>query len=190
MAAWVSNNRQRLLQLIGTLLAVVFLTFLLKEEGWIEILVAMQAIKITDLVWVAILFAISRIAIVSRWHVLLQSGGVDIRFKNSLGLTFTGLFASNFLPTTIGGDVVRLAGAMQMGFDRAVCLASIAADRYNPRCNIPVFGRIIATTLGIPKTHTFHIFHLAEKTRRPAGIIGLYLDPHALRLRIDLRFRG
>ncbi|MCK7481603.1 MAG: flippase-like domain-containing protein [Candidatus Moduliflexus flocculans] len=51
------------------------------------------------------------------------------RFKDSASLTFTGLFASNFLPTTIGGDVVRLAGAMQMGFDRAVCLASIAADR-------------------------------------------------------------
>jgi hypothetical protein len=40
-----------------------------------------------------------------------------------------GLFASNFLPTTIGGDVVRLTGVMQMGFDRAICLASIAADR-------------------------------------------------------------
>ena len=34
-----------------------------------------------------------------------------------------------FLPTTIGGDVVRLAGAMQMGYDRAVSLASLVADR-------------------------------------------------------------
>jgi len=144
MAAWVSNNRQRLLQLIGTLLAVVFLTFLLKEEGWTEILAAMQAIKITDLIWVAVLFAISRIAIVWRWHVLLQSGGVNIRFKDSLGLTFTGLFASNFLPTTIGGDVVRLAGAMQMGFDRAVCLASIAADRL-----IGMFGMAMTAPIGL-----------------------------------------
>jgi uncharacterized membrane protein YbhN (UPF0104 family) len=144
MAAWFSKNRQRALQLIGTLLAIVFLIFLLKEEGWDEILAAMQAIKLADLLWVAILFAISRIAVVWRWHILLQSGGVNIRFKDSLGLTFTGLFASNFLPTTIGGDVVRLAGAMQMGFDRAVCLASIAADRL-----IGMLGMAMTTPIGL-----------------------------------------
>jgi hypothetical protein len=54
---------------------------------------------------------------------------VKIPFSRSAELTMMGLFASHFLPTTIGGDVVRLAGVMQMGFDRAICLASIAADR-------------------------------------------------------------
>ncbi len=126
---WWSRNRQRLLQLVGTLLAVVLLALLVREDEWEEILAAMQKITILDLILVAILFAISRLAVAWRWHILLQSGGVHIPVKNSIALTFTGLFASNFLPTTIGGDVVRLAGAMQMGFDRAVCLASIAADR-------------------------------------------------------------
>jgi len=54
---------------------------------------------------------------------------VKIPFSRTTELTLMGLFASNFLPTTIGGDVVRLTGVMQMGFDRAICLASIAADR-------------------------------------------------------------
>jgi uncharacterized membrane protein YbhN (UPF0104 family) len=129
MSLWWSHNRQRLLQLVGTLLAVVLLVLLVREDEWEEILAAMQKITILDLILVAILFAISRLAVAWRWHILLQSGGVHILVKNSIALTFTGLFASNFLPTTIGGDVVRLAGAMQMGFDRAVCLASIAADR-------------------------------------------------------------
>ncbi|MGZ9234150.1 MAG: lysylphosphatidylglycerol synthase transmembrane domain-containing protein [Anaerolineales bacterium] len=131
MSSWWSRNRQLILQLAGTLLAI-FLLFLLiraeKEEGR-AILAAMREIKFVDLLWVAILFSISRVAVAWRWHILLISGGVNIRFKNSLALTFMGLFATNFLPTTIGGDVVRLVGAMQMGFDRAVCLASIAADR-------------------------------------------------------------
>ena len=129
MASWWSRNRQRVLQLGGTLLAVILLVLLVREDEWGEILSAMQKITILDLLLVAVLFLISRFAIVWRWHILLQSGGVHIRFRNSAALTFTGLFASNFLPTTIGGDIVRLAGAMQMGFDRAVCLASIAADR-------------------------------------------------------------
>lgn len=129
MSAWWMRNRRLALQSAGTLLAVILLVVLLRDGGWDEIITAFRTIKTADLFWVALLFLISRLATVGRWHILLRSGGVDIRFKDSASLTFTGLFASNFLPTTIGGDVVRLAGAMQMGFDRAVCLASIAADR-------------------------------------------------------------
>jgi len=44
-------------------------------------------------------------------------------------LTFAMLFASNFLPTTIGGDVVRLAGAIRLGFDQAISVASLVVDR-------------------------------------------------------------
>jgi glycosyltransferase 2 family protein len=131
MSSWWSRNRQIILQLAGTMLAILLLALLIreeKEEGR-EILAAMGAIKLADLLWVAVLFAISRIAVASRWHALLLSGGVNIRFRDSLALTFMGLFATNFLPTTIGGDVVRLMGVVQMGFDRAVSLASLAADR-------------------------------------------------------------
>ncbi len=144
MASWLSRNRQRLVQLVGTVLAIALLVFLLKDNGWNEILKAMRQIQIVNLFWVAVLFLISRLAVVARWHVLLSSGGVNIRFKDSASLTFTGLFASNFLPTTIGGDVVRLGGAMQMGYDRAVCLASIVADRI-----IGMFGMFMVAPLGL-----------------------------------------
>ena len=144
MSSWWSRNRQLILQLVGTLLAFFLLFFLLKEEGWDEILAAMREIKAADLIWVAILFSVSRIAIAWRWHVLLLSGGVNIRFKNSLALTFMGLFAGNFLPTTIGGDLVRLVGIMQMGFDRAVSLASLAADRL-----IGMLGMAMTVPLGV-----------------------------------------
>jgi uncharacterized membrane protein YbhN (UPF0104 family) len=54
------------------------------------------------------------------------------------------LFASNFLPTTVGGDLARFAGAMQLGFDHAVCLASLVADRL-----IGMFGMVIALPFGL-----------------------------------------
>jgi uncharacterized membrane protein YbhN (UPF0104 family) len=140
----LSRNRQRLMQFAGTILAIVLLVLLLRKDGWDEILAAMGKIQIANLFWVMLLFLVSRMATVVRWHVLLRSGGVDIHFKDSTSLTFTGLFASNFLPTTIGGDVLRLAGAMKMGFDRAVCLASIAADRL-----IGMLGMIMVAPLGL-----------------------------------------
>ena len=143
MSFWWSRNRQLILQLAGTLLAVVLLVLLLEEKGN-EIMATLREIKVIDLFWVALLFSISRIAVACRWHVLLLSGGLKIPFKKSLALTFMGLFATNFLLTTIGGDVVRLVGAMQMGLDRAVCLASIAADRL-----IGLLGMCMTAPLGI-----------------------------------------
>ena len=144
MLSWLSSNRQRILQIAGTLLAIVLLVLLLKDGGRDEILSAMSMIKAIDLVWAALLFLISRIAVTYRWHILLRSGGIDIKLKDSMLLTFTGLFATNFLPTTVGGDVLRLAGAMQMGYDRAVCLASIAADRL-----IGMIGMFMTAPIGL-----------------------------------------
>jgi len=129
MSSWWSKNRQRILQLAGTILAVGLIIVLLREQGWANILEAFGKISVINLFWVALLYLVARLAVVGRWHVLLRSGGIDMRLKDSMALTFTSLFASNFLPTTVGGDLLRLAGAMQMGYDRAVCLASIAADR-------------------------------------------------------------
>jgi len=144
MASWLSQNRQRVVQFVGTVLAIVLIGLLLREDGWKAVVAAMKQIPVAVLLWVALLFLISRMAVVWRWHVLLRAGGVPIPFKDSAMLTFTGLFASNFLPTTIGGDVLRVAGAMKMGYDRAVCLATIVGDRL-----IGMLGMFMVAPLGL-----------------------------------------
>ncbi len=123
------KNRSLLLRLAGTLLAVILIVVLVREGGWDEVLAALRQMSPTRILIGVVLVLISRFFVSARWYILLRSGNVKISFSRSMALTFTGLFANNFLPTTIGGDVVRLAGAMQLGYDRAVCLASIAADR-------------------------------------------------------------
>ena len=178
MVAWLSRNRQRVVQLAGTILAIVLLVFLLREDGWDEIVAAMRQIQLANLFWVALLFLISRIAVVARWHVLLKSGGIKIRFQDSTMLTFTGLFASNFLPTTIGGDVLRLAGAMRMGYDRAVCLASIAADRL-----IGMFGMFMAAPIGL-----FYSWHTLTGTSLSLSLIAFMERPLAFIKRIIATF--
>ena len=129
MKPWFMKNRSLALRSVGTLLAVVLLVVLLYQSGWNEIQGALQQISVLTLLLALGCIAISRFFIIARWYVLLRSADVKIPFKNAASLVFTGLFANNFLPTSIGGDVVRLAGAIQMGYDQAVCLASIMADR-------------------------------------------------------------
>lgn len=144
MKTWFKRNRPMVLRGTGTLLALVLLIVLLHQNGWDEVRAAVQRVSIWTLAMAFGCILLSRLFITARWHVLLRSGGVNISFKETISLVFTGLFANNFLPTTIGGDVVRLAGAMQMGYDRAVCLASIAADRL-----VNMLGMSLAAPLGI-----------------------------------------
>jgi uncharacterized membrane protein YbhN (UPF0104 family) len=146
MRAWIAANRQLLLRGLGTLLAVGLIFVLIHEEGWDEFLTAFRSLSLPRLLLALLFILISRIFVVTRWYVLLRSGGVPIPYSRTLALTFTGLFSSNFLPTTIGGDVVRLAGVMQMGYDRAVSLASIAADRL-----IGMAGMVFALPFGLPQ---------------------------------------
>ncbi len=144
MAKWISENRQTIARSAGSLLAVVLLYVLLKEESGEDITSALKNISLWYLLAGVIVMLISRLFVVARWHILLRSAGIDIPFWRTANLTFTGLFASNFLPTTIGGDVVRLAGAMQLGYDRAICLASMVADRL-----IGMLGMSITLPLGL-----------------------------------------
>lgn len=144
MNDWLSGNRRFLLRLIGTLLAIGLIVVLIREEGWSDVLTALKQISFAQILSAFIFVLAARFFVILRWYVLLRSGGVKISFSDTVALTFTGLFASNFLPTTIGGDVVRLAGVMQMGYDRAVSLASIAADRL-----IGMIGMTFALPFGL-----------------------------------------
>lgn len=136
-------SRATFLRLLGSLLSGGLLIFLL-AQNWRDVTAALGRVSALELLAAFGLILLSRLFITLRWQVLLRSGGVAIPLRQTLALVFTGLFASNFLPTTIGGDVVRLAGALQLGYDRAVCLASIAADRV-----INMLGMSLAAPLGL-----------------------------------------
>lgn len=144
MIKWLRENRQTVIRGLGSFLALALLIVLIQEEGDGELFSAIR--RVSSLYFLAALAALllSRLFAVARWHILLTSAGVDVPFLRSAMLTFTGNFSSNFLPTTIGGDVVRLGGAMQLGYDRPICLASLVADRL-----IGMAGMALALPLGL-----------------------------------------
>ena len=144
MTNWLRENRQTVIRGLGSILALALLIVLIQEEGDGQLFSALRRVSIGYFLAAVVALTISRMFAAARWHILLKSAGVEIPFLRSVMLTFTGNFSSNFLPTTIGGDVVRLAGAMQLGYDRAICVASLVADRL-----IGLAGMSIALPLGV-----------------------------------------
>jgi hypothetical protein len=151
------RSKRSILRTIGTVLALLLLVYWLSQQGWDQILEAIRRIPIEIFILAFGIMMISRFAVTARWYVLLRSAQGGITMGQALRLTFAGLFASNFLPTTIGGDVVRLAGGVSLKLDSAMCAASIITDR--------VVGMIgMATLLPVGVYHlwnsaTFSVAH-------------------------------
>lgn len=161
---WLRNNRQNIARWGGTILAIVLTVLLVKEEGGGDITSALKRVSIWYFLAGILIMLVSRLFVVVRWYILLRSGGVDVSFNRVAMLTFTGLFGNNFLPTTIGGDVVRLAGAMQLGYDRAICLASLVADRL-----IGMAGMSVVLPFGL-----FPVFSLGKAGLQSFAFAGLF----------------
>ncbi len=114
----------------GTILALGLLYYILSKQGKIsDIWSRMREVPVENLIYALILIFISRLAIALRWFVMVRAAGVDMPLMESLRLTFAGLFANNFLPSTVGGDVLRLGGATYEGYDPAKITASLVMDR-------------------------------------------------------------
>lgn len=179
------KNRSFWLRLLGSALSGGLIVVLL-AQNWQNVLAALRQVTAADLLLALGLVFASRLFTVARWHTLLRAGGLPISFGESLSLTFTGLFASNFLPTTIGGDAVRLAGITQRGYDGAVALASLAADRL-----VNMAGMSLAAPLGLWQvwgaSQAFVLPAFAQKIwgflRRTAASLTLWLHkPQSLAL--------
>ena len=152
------------------------LVYLLVNQGWAEMRAALQHIAPWRFGLALLLVMVSRLAVAGRWQVLLHSAGTGIRASQSIGITFAGLFAANFLPTTIGGDVVRLAWVIRLGYDQAICVASLVADRL-----VGMAGMAMALPFGIPGY--IHYFQAAGRPAQSPLMLALpWLQPLKARL--------
>jgi len=64
-----------------------------------------------------------------RWYILLLAQGQSIPFARILKIVFAGAFVSNFLPSTIGGDTMRVVGVQKWVNNWVISTSSIVVDR-------------------------------------------------------------
>lgn len=163
-----------------TVVAFGLFIYIISQQGWDEFITTLGSISPTyALAGLALLF-VSRQAVAARWHALLKVAEKPVHYWETLKLTYAGLFASNFLPTSIGGDLVRLIGMTQFGVDGALVLASLIIDRL-----IGLAGMSLLLPGGIYMV--IHPLALATSnlpTTQKAALNGLGLTLHRLWKRI------
>ena len=136
----------KIIRWLGSLIAVALLVYILKKQNWQDFWQALQNVPVGYFLLCVGLTLLSRLSISGRWYTLLRSAGVPVTAGQSLRLNFAGLFANNFLFTTIGGDVVRFGGAVQMRLESAPVAASLVMDRL-----IGSLGMATLLPIGLPR---------------------------------------
>ncbi|HQM66143.1 MAG TPA: lysylphosphatidylglycerol synthase domain-containing protein, partial [Anaerolineaceae bacterium] len=89
------NRWNVIIRWVGTIIAIVILIYLFSQIGAAETWATIQRISGWRIAAVLILVFVSRFATFGRWHSLLQVQEMHVPWKDSLRLTFAGLFASN-----------------------------------------------------------------------------------------------
>lgn len=66
-----------------------------------------------------------------KWYLLLRSRGVKVSFFRTWALYMTGIFFSLFLPTSMGGDLIRIHELGKLTGKRAEAAASVFIERFS-----------------------------------------------------------
>lgn len=107
----------------------------------------------TTILWMLAALATTFLGIVLsavRWSSVLRALGLRDRLRTLVSLYFAGQFVANVLPTTIGGDVLRVSRLSRRNHDPETTFASVALERLTGWLVLPLltfFGLAINSGL-------------------------------------------
>ena len=188
MTAEFSNNRRwtTWLKIAGTLVSLGLLVWLLSRLDLPELLKLASGVPIVVLLLSIVLLTARVFAHTFRWRSLLRGQKIEVPYRELLGLQYGSFFASNFLPTTIGGDVIRLVGILGKTSNRVGGAASIVVDRamgvfammFFLLLSLPILGGFLAT-LGVAVGNVELPDSIRSAIRRVWGATTLWLKSPA-----------
>lgn len=127
----------------GTLLrltvSVGLLALLIHEVNFNNLVPAHRSLAgtLAFLVTGIALMALTIVVGARRWQLILEAFDARVPLRRLVGHNFAGQFVGNVLPSTIGGDVLRVGrSAKDVGGDTA--FASVVLDRFTGFVSLPV----------------------------------------------------
>jgi len=121
------ENLKRLSTFIRIVVGLGLILFLLWRLDVNKILAEIGTVELRFLLYGLISYFLFVVVSAWRWQVLLDFKNYGIGFGKTLIIYFIATFFNNFLPTTIGGDVMRVYYSMKDR--RADALAIVIVDR-------------------------------------------------------------
>lgn len=130
--------------------ALLVLGLLVRFVPFEQLRQAIHRVPFTRFLIVLIAYLAAHAVSIAKWRMVVNAAGARLDFA-TCGQCYTGgLFATLFLPSIIGGDVVRLAVGLRRSPNPAAVLAGNVADRFLDVC--AQAGLVMAGLLLLPNS--------------------------------------
>jgi uncharacterized membrane protein YbhN (UPF0104 family) len=110
--------------------SAALVTWILRRTPFREVGAAFHSADLRFVLLALALNLFDTFASVRRWRLLIHAQGGEAPFPGLVRAYFAGIFFNNLLPSTIGGDAVRVVHTSRLGLGRARALAIVFVDRF------------------------------------------------------------
>jgi uncharacterized protein (TIRG00374 family) len=128
-AAGSTGYWRALSSLLKLALSLGLLAFVLNRIGWQQTLQALSQARIPYLIAALVLYLASIVVRAARWRFLVSALDMQLSLARLTQLYFVGAFFSTFLPTGVGGDIVRVYEVAQQSEKAADAVGTVLLDR-------------------------------------------------------------
>jgi len=138
--------------LVRVLVSAALLYFVLRS---IDLAALWQRVQGMHAGWIALAlasFTFMQMVSVWRWHRLLRAQHIDVPRRTLTESIWVSLFFNNFLPSNIGGDVVRIADTAAAAGSKTLATTVVVVDRVlglTALVVVAAFGAFAASLIGI-----------------------------------------
>ncbi len=157
---------------IGGSVAMLSLLFWLLplDELW----AAIQRVPAGLFAGVMAIYLMAHTMAAGKWRMMVNLAGAGLNFPQALQCYFTGLFGNVFLPSIVGGDVIRAGLAMRWGKNRPGTLFGSLLDRLLDVASLGLLAGIGALLLpGVLDAQSRRVFWMLTAAFALAGAGGL-----------------
>jgi len=125
-----NRNRGRLLIALRWLAAGLVIGVLLRFLPFHLLAEAIRRVPVATFLAILIGYLCAHAVGIAKWRMVVNAAGAQLDFRTSAQCYAGGLFGTLFLPSIIGGDVIRLAVGLRRSPNPAAVLAGNVADRF------------------------------------------------------------
>ncbi len=154
-------------------LSVALLAWLFHKPGTQQ---AIEHLNAATVAWVGLavlLYAGCQLLNTYKWWVLLHGVGHPLGYWLLVKITFIGMFANFFLPTSIGGDVLRVGLATSYGVPASTGALTVLLQRFTGSLALLVLGLLGLLAGSAAVEHHLGRALLAAAIVAAVGLVGL-----------------
>src|SRR4030043_375462 len=124
------NLRSTIIFVLRLTISAVLIWFLFTRIDWRELFATFADVDVIAIILLLLFSVLLILTSVLKWYSLLRSKGINVSIIRLYGLYMVGYFFNNILPSSVGGDVIRMYELARKTKNQSESVASVFMERY------------------------------------------------------------